>query len=54
MDFSAIHDQFARIFENRLIDYKNARNSNRITRIEYLVLFVHLIVGTEIITPELK
>src|SRR6185369_8537204 len=50
----AIHDQFARIFENRLTDYKNVRNSNRITRVEYLVLFIHLVVGTEIITSELK
>ena len=54
MDFSKIHDNFASIFENRLLDYKNARQNNKITRVEYLVLFVHLVVGTEIITSEKK
>lgn len=53
-DFSKIHNQFALIFKNRVADYKNVRNSNKISRVEYLVLFIHLVVGTEIITAESK
>ncbi len=49
-----IQNQFANIFTERLKDYKNVRNNNKITRVEYLVLFIHFVVGIEFITPEQK
>lgn len=47
-----IHDIFAYEFGSLLDSYKSARGNNQVTRVEYLIMFIKFVVGSEVITSE--
>lgn len=49
-----IQNEFSEDFSIGLRHYKRVRKGDRISRLEYIVLFVHFAVGTEILTSEPK